>query len=63
MARLTQGLTLFVHWCDKNRNMMEIRLHLHKDFLIKVIIIIDDDPNQWLSECYNAEMVMDTTSE
>ena len=30
VANIPQGLTFFVNWGDKNRNIVEIRLHLDK---------------------------------
>ena len=42
VAHLTQGLTLFVSWCEQNRIVLEIRLHLNKYFLVKMICSIDD---------------------
>ena len=45
MARLPQDLTCLLNWCDQNRNVLEIRLHLDRDLLSNMIGIIDDLTN------------------
>ena len=63
IALLPQGLTLFINLCEQKRNILEIRLHLNKNLLVKIIYRIDDNTNQWLLECCNEEMDMDTIFE
>ena len=57
---LPQSLLALTNWCENNKALIQTRILMDTEFLVKFMLCVDDRIHQWLRQCCTAKMITDT---